>query len=203
MTRSLYSDLAGSGEHLSSLSDETFLKNLLVVEAALAVAAAPEHAAMAKATIDSYQLDVEELSRRAAEGGNPLIPLVTDLKAINPAGIHIGATSQDIIDSALMLCMKEGVGEVVDKLKKLARDLAELTAEHKATPIMGRTLGQIATPTTFGALTGGWLVAVDNAARALGAGVSGVVWRCQRKYDGGTPARIRDSGEAGRGVGPF
>lgn len=169
LTRSLYSDLAGSGEHLSSLSDETFLKNLLVVEAALAVAAAPEHAAMAKATIDSYQLDVEELSRRAAEGGNPLIPLVTDLKAINPAGIHIGATSQDIIDSALMLCMKEGVGEVVDKLKKLARDLAELTAEHKATPIMGRTLGQIATPTTFGALTGGWLIAVDNATRALEA----------------------------------
>lgn len=170
MTRSLYSDLAGSGERLSSLSDENFLHNLLVVEAALARAAAgegSEDAEVAAATIASYELDVEDLSRRAAEGGNPLIPLVKDLKAINPQGIHPGATSQDIIDSALMLCVKEAVEGSVDKLKKLARDLAELTDQHRATPIMGRTLGQIATPTTFGAITGGWLVAVSAAVEKL------------------------------------
>lgn len=169
MTRSLYADLAGSGEHLSSLSDETFLNNLLVVEAALAVAAAPEKADQAKETIASYQLDVEDLSRRGAAGANPLIPLVKDLKALNPAGIHPGATSQDIIDTAIMLCLRDGVQESVDKLKGLARDLAELTRTHQATPIMARTLGQIATPTTFGAITGGWLVAAVKATRGLEA----------------------------------
>ncbi|AGG67453.1 3-carboxy-cis,cis-muconate cycloisomerase [Corynebacterium callunae] len=165
MTRSLYSDLAGSGKTLDMLSDEAFLGNLLVVEAALSRVAAPE--SPAAETIKSYVLDVADLSLRAAEGGNPLIPLVADLKAINPEGIHPGATSQDIIDSAIMLCLRDATMEIIANLGELAQDLAQLTSDHAETPIMGRTLGQIATATTFGAITAGWLMAVLNAKRKL------------------------------------
>ncbi|MFP7364253.1 lyase family protein [Corynebacterium callunae] len=161
MTRSLYADLAGSGEIIEVLSDEAFLGNLLRVEKALA------QGAVAQETVESYVLNVEDLSRRAAAGGNPVIPLVADLKAINPEGIHPGATSQDIIDSAIMMCLRDVTGEIIGKLEGLAQDLAELTSTHKETPIMGRTLGQIATATTFGAITGGWLVAVLNAKQKL------------------------------------
>lgn len=168
MSRSLYTDLAGSGHHISSLSDEIFLSNILEVEAALSrVAASPADAATAEATIRGYHLDPEEIALRSAEGGNPVIPIVADLKAVNPTGIHPGATSQDIIDTALMLCLRDATTQISATLDTYIGLLTDLTRTHREHPVMGRTLGQIATPTTFGAVTGGWLVAALNARRGL------------------------------------
>lgn len=168
MSRSLYADLAGSGEQLECLSDERLLATLLRVEVALSRAAGtPAEAAAAAATIAGYRLDPVDIARRSAAGGNPVIPIVSDLKAIDPTGIHPGATSQDIIDTALMVCLRDAVGQIRDTLDTYIRLLTGLTRTHRESPVMGRTLGQIATPTTFGAVTGGWLVAALSARREL------------------------------------
>lgn len=173
MTRSLYSDLAGASAAHQYLSDEAFLRGLLTVEAALSVAAAragaisAEDAATASATIAAYQLDPEDIARKSAEGANPTIPLVAALKASNPTGIHPGATSQDIIDTSLMLCLRDASREIEADLGRLAQTLADLTRRHRDTPMMAHTLGQQAVPTTFGCITAGWLQAIMRVQQGL------------------------------------
>lgn len=173
MTRSLYSDLAGESAAHRHLSDEAFLTGLLTVESALSVAAAragalsDAEAATAVETIRNYHPDLEEISRQSAEGANPTIPVVKALKAIDPTGIHPGATSQDIIDTSLMLCLRDATGEIIAELGELADLLAELTRTHRDTLMMAHTLGQQAVPTTVGCITAGWLQAVLRSRAAL------------------------------------
>ena len=175
MTRSLYSVLAGESAAHRHISDEAFLRGLLTVEAALSTAAAragaisEDDAATACETIRNFTLDTEEISRQSAEGANPTIPVVKALKAINPRGIHPGATSQDIIDTSLMLCLRDASAEISADLQRLAAILAKLSREHRDTPMMAHTLGQQAVPTTFGCITAGWLQAVLRSIRAIDA----------------------------------
>ncbi len=77
--------------------------------------------------------------------------------------MHWGATSQDVIDTALVLQLRDAVGEVLVSLDAAADAAADLAARHVATPIAGRTWLQQATPTTFGAKAATWL---DGLARA-------------------------------------
>ncbi|MGR3661432.1 MAG: class-II fumarase/aspartase family protein [Paracoccaceae bacterium] len=70
--------------------------------------------------------------------------------------VHWGATSQDIIDTALMLRLRQVVGIFDGRLRELAKVLGQLAEDHAELPIAGRTYGQIATPTSFGAIVAGW-----------------------------------------------
>ncbi|MCF4007489.1 3-carboxy-cis,cis-muconate cycloisomerase [Corynebacterium uropygiale] len=167
MSRSLYADLAGGDTRVHEhLSDEAFLRGILRFEAALAEAAgslgvvSAESARHAVEVIAGFELDCAEVSTAAAAGANPAIPLAKELKAAagaESAGIHTGATSQDAIDSSLMLALSAASSRLCEDLLhptlELLRALAE---EHRETPMMGRTLGQQATPTTFGLCAALW-----------------------------------------------
>ena len=177
-SRSTYSDIAGGDTAVHFLiSDEQFLGSIVEFEKALATAAydcgyltESEHAAAVSA-IDSYELDVEEISQLSAAGANPAIPIAKQLKALageeGIKGIHTGATSQDAIDTALVLVFKRGVAELIDATSHTMRILAGLSELFADTPAVGRTLGQAAQPMTFGLIAANWLEVLHNACQEV------------------------------------
>ncbi len=70
--------------------------------------------------------------------------------------LHWGATSQDIMDTALILRLRQVLTIFEDRLTVLAKALGTLAEAHADLPMAGRTYGQVATPTTFGAVTASW-----------------------------------------------
>src|SRR6202000_521243 len=76
--------------------------------------------------------------------------------------VHWGATSQDVIDTGLILQLCGALTCVATDLDKLAQGLVELATEHRSTVMVGRTWMQHALPTTFGAKVAGWLDAIDR-----------------------------------------
>ena len=157
----------------SATSDDAFLRALLDAEAALTRAQAaagltPAEAATAvtgAAGADTF--DVRSLAERARTGGNPVIPLVADLtKAVGDIHgpyVHRGATSQDIMDTAMMLVAARTLDPVLADLGRTEQALSRLAAEHRDTAMPGRTLTQHAVPTTFGLKAAGWRSLVLDA----------------------------------------
>lgn len=153
--------------------DRALVRALLDAEAALTRAQAglglaPEEAASAVTeAADPARFDASSLAERARGGGNPVIPLVADLtKAVGEEHgpyVHRGATSQDILDSALMLVAARTLEPLLADLGRAERALARLAAEHRDTAMPGRTLTQHAVPTTFGLKAAGWRALVLDA----------------------------------------
>jgi 3-carboxy-cis,cis-muconate cycloisomerase len=112
--------------------------------------------------------DLAHLTRAAAEGGNPVIPLVALLRERVPDAdtarwLHRGLTSQDVLDTALMLLARDACAAVRSSLRAQVTTLAGLAAAHRDTRMVGRTLTQHAVPTTFGLKVAGWLTGVLDA----------------------------------------
>ncbi|MFG2263940.1 3-carboxy-cis,cis-muconate cycloisomerase [Streptomyces sp. NPDC048720] len=157
----------------AATGDTAYLRALLDAEAALtralaALGLAPAAAAAAVTqAAGSGRFDVRSLTERARGGGNPVIPLVADLtKAAGEEHgpyVHRGATSQDIMDTATMLVAARTLDLVLDDLGRTERALARLAADHRDTPMPGRTLTQHAVPTTFGLKAAGWRSLVLDA----------------------------------------
>jgi 3-carboxy-cis,cis-muconate cycloisomerase len=106
----------------------------------------------------------------AESGGNPVIPLLDALREANPdVALHEGLTSQDVLDTALMLMLCDAVAVVVDHLGRAVEALARLTSEHGESPMTGRTLTQPALPITFGDKVGVWRAGLAEAAADLEA----------------------------------
>ncbi|MET9137834.1 3-carboxy-cis,cis-muconate cycloisomerase [Streptomyces parvulus] len=150
----------------SATGDRAYLRALLDAEAALtraqaALGLAPAEAADAvSVAADPGSFDMHALAERARAGGNPVIPLVADLtEAVGTEYgpyVHRGATSQDILDTAAMLVAARTLDVLLPDLTRTERALAALAAEHRDTPMPGRTLTQHAVPTTFGLKAAGW-----------------------------------------------
>ena len=159
------------------VSDIAYLQAMLDVEAALARAEAraglfpAEHAEAIAAACHSDRFDIAGLSVAAAESGSPVVPLVEQLRNAvggEPAGnVHLGATSQDIIDTATMLVARSVLSAILADLDGAGDAAARLASDHIGTVMAGRTLLQQALPTTFGAKAAGWLSGLDDAADLL------------------------------------
>ena len=158
-------------------SDRAWLAALLDVEAALAEAESaaglvPADAAAAiRAACQPNRFDIEQIGREAIASANPVVPLVKALARAVPAGaapyVHLGATSQDILDTALMLIAKRALDLLLDDLEGLAAGCARLAERHRDSVMPGRTLLQQAVPITFGLKAAGWLMGVSEAAEGL------------------------------------
>jgi 3-carboxy-cis,cis-muconate cycloisomerase len=119
-------------------------------------------------------LDAGAIAADGRGGGNPVIPLVKQLgahadqrRAGASDSVHVAATSQDVLDSAAMLVSRHSITEISRQLDTLAGSLAQLANLHRASPLAGRTLGQHASPTSFGLVVAGWLDGVLGARRRL------------------------------------
>lgn len=109
--------------------------------------------------------DVVAVAAAAEAGGNPAQPVVTLLRERggNP-WVHRGLTSQDIVDTALALCLGDVRNRLREELRNQVTALAALADTHRATLMAARTLTQHAVPTTFGRKAAGWLDGVLAAA---------------------------------------
>ena len=112
--------------------------------------------------------DVDELARAAEATGNPVPALVTLLRSRtgldSATWLHRGLTSQDVLDTALMLALRAVLDRLLDELRSQVIALSIVAERHASTPMVGRTLTQHAVPTTFGAVAAGWLDGILDAA---------------------------------------
>jgi 3-carboxy-cis,cis-muconate cycloisomerase len=157
----------------AAVSDEAWLRAMLEVEAALAAVEAAagmipsEAAAAIREACEGAAIDLERLGTDAAASATPVVPLARALREAVPgeaAGfVHWGATSQDVVDTAMMLVARRALDVLLAELDGLAAACAGLAERHRDTLMAGRTLLQQALPITFGLKAAGWLVAVLEA----------------------------------------
>lgn len=168
--------------------DRAVLAAILAVEAGWAavleqhdLAPAGSAAAVAHAA-DASRYDLADISRRAQGGGNPVIPLLADLraqiKALDTGGlgavgaakaVHISLTSQDVLDTALMLVARNTVAALLADVKGTTAALGRLAERHADTLCVGRSLTQHSLPFTFGLRAAQWFHGLAAAARRLEA----------------------------------
>jgi 3-carboxy-cis,cis-muconate cycloisomerase len=160
-------------------SDETLVREMLAFQAALARAEAeagviPHEAAAAIAAACQVEgFDLPALYREAALAGTPAIPLVRMLtERVGGEArryVHWGATSQDAMDTALALRLREGLALLTAQMREVAAACASLAERYRHTPMAGRTLLQQAAPITFGLKAARWLALTVRQARRLDA----------------------------------
>ncbi|HEU0101402.1 MAG TPA: 3-carboxy-cis,cis-muconate cycloisomerase [Mycobacteriales bacterium] len=178
----LFDGVLSRGGVAAQVDDAAWLRALLDVEAALARAGAvaglvPAEAAAAITAACAGTYDVAALGRDAAGSGNPVVPLVRAVEAAaGPAGafVHRGATSQDVLDTAMVLVARRALAVLLADLTAAADAAAGLALRHRDDPVAGRTLMQQALPTTFGLKAAGWAYALDAGAARLAAVRSGL-----------------------------
>ncbi|MGY1714505.1 lyase family protein [Geodermatophilus sp. SYSU D01106] len=181
----LFAGTFARGGAASAVSDDAWFRALLAVEAALARAAAsaglvPGTAADAvtAACADPSRLDLARVVARAADAGNPVPPLVRALQDAvgerDAVAVHVGATSQDVLDTALLLLARSAVAALDADLAAAAELCAGLARAHRDDVVMGRTLMQQALPTTFGLKAAAWLAGLDGARLRLAEVVAGL-----------------------------
>lgn len=163
----LFDGVLAGGDAAARVSDVAWLQAMLDAEAALSGAQADvglvdRAAADAIAAVcDAARYDVAALGAAAVSVGNPAAPLVRAITAQLPddaaRSVHLGATSQDIVDTAAMLVSRQAVAAIRADVEAGTDRLAELAETHRGTVQVGRTLLQQAVPTTFGLVAAGWL----------------------------------------------
>ena len=172
----LFRDAFGTREMREVFSDLRLISHYAEVEVALAQAEArcgviPAEAAeeIAKRT-DVAAFDFDLLRQETDNVGYPILPLVHQMvKQCGEAGryVHWGATTQDIMDTAVVLQLRDGLKIIEDDIAALRGILADLAKRHRDTPMAGRTHLQQALPVTFGYKVAIWLAMFDRHAERL------------------------------------
>lgn len=158
-----------SDEVAEIFSTTSWLGQLLRVESALAQAQAEagvirSAAAEAIAAVAVDDLDVDTLRSRARIVGFPVVGLVEQLADVVPDGLghdaHWGATTQDILDTALVLQLRDALAVLDRDLTATGTAMADLAQRHRTTVMIGRSQLQPGAPTTFGLRVAEWLSGV-------------------------------------------
>ncbi len=173
----LFGEMFGTNEMRALFTDEAVVHRYLVVEAALARAQAkvgliPRAAADAiTSAVTLDPIDWPRLRERTEIVGYPILPLVEQLAEWVADGhgqyTHWGATTQDIMDTADVLQIRDALGLVSRELDAIADALAKLAADHAETPMAGRTHLQHALPVSFGYKAACWLSGIDRHRQRL------------------------------------
>ncbi|KAJ5545847.1 hypothetical protein N7494_003432 [Penicillium frequentans] len=164
---SIFRTLFGTDEIRKVFDDEAYIRRCVDAEAALARAQSEcgvipsKIGALITQRVQESNLDFERLRLETEIVGYPILPLVRQLSDIcgEEAGkyVHWGATTQDIMDLASVLQMKEGLDIVERLLRDVIKTLRVLSEKYKDTPMAGRTHLQHALPVTFGYKCAVWL----------------------------------------------
>ena len=172
----LFRDAFGTPAMREVFSDLRLISRYAEIEVALARAEArcgviPAQAAeeIAKRT-DVSALDFDLLRQETDIVGYPILPLVHQMtKQCGEAGryVHWGATTQDIMDTAVVLQLRDGLAIIEADIAGLRGILADLSKRYRDTPMAGRTHLQQALPVTFGYKTAIWLSMFDRHAERL------------------------------------
>ena len=170
----------------SAFAAPAFVRAMLAFESALAAAQAaegliPQSSADAiAAACAAISIDADALVAEGKRSATLAVPLVRLLRAqLAPAArdhLHFGATSQDALDTATALCLRPCLEEADRSLQAAVRSLARRAREHRAAPMLGRTLMQPAVPITAGIKIARWATALaadrERLAEAQAAGLA-------------------------------
>ncbi|WP_296951323.1 3-carboxy-cis,cis-muconate cycloisomerase [uncultured Massilia sp.] len=180
MSVSIFDNFLTTPDMVAAFDDAAVVQAMLAFEAALARAQAaegliPPAAASAIGGVCNAQLyDIPALVRAGRRAGSLAIPMVKELTrtvalydAEAARHVHWGSTSQDVIDTALVLATREALRLLDDGLRDLAGQLLHLAEEHLATPVLARTLMQPAQVTSLGFKAAGWLAPLVRARTRL------------------------------------
>ena len=172
-TAALFASISTTAELRAATSDEAWVAAVLDFESALALAGADagvvpaEHARAIADACARAVLDPAEVARGARLAGTPVPPI---LRALGDAAgdaaaryVHLGATSQDALDTAAMLVSRRALVLVLAHLDRACDACAALVSAHGDTLMTARTLLQPALPTTFALKAAGWLDALLDA----------------------------------------
>ncbi|MEL7132443.1 MAG: lyase family protein, partial [Pseudomonadota bacterium] len=183
----LYSDLFPTGEVGRLWSDSAEVRAMLLVEGALAqvqgaLGVIPELSAkfIHRASLE-VQIDPAALAKATGQNGVSVPALVTEFRKAMEAPehaqyVHWGATSQDIIDTALMLRLRQTLTVQHELLASILRAMGQQAEEYAELPMVGRTYGQHATPTSWGAVLAQWGHPLMDAMDDLLAMRNGSIW---------------------------
>ncbi|MEM4989754.1 3-carboxy-cis,cis-muconate cycloisomerase [Collimonas sp. H4R21] len=176
MSVSIFDSFLTTPEMIAVFDDSAVVQAMFRFEEALARAQAaegviPESAARAIAGVCNAQLyDIPALVHASRRAGSLAIPLVKELtKTValfnqeSASHVHWGSTSQDVIDTAMVLVTREALALLDQGLQTLAGNLLSLAGQHLATPILARTLMQPAQVTSFGFKLAGWAAPLVRA----------------------------------------
>src|SRR2546421_8491183 len=162
----LFGPSLGSDRMGAVVSDAAWVQAMLDVEAALARAQArlgviPDRAAQEIVPhCRAGEFDVAQIGRDASDSATPVIPLVKALREkVGPDAapfVHEGVTSQDILDTAMMLIARNAIDAMVNDLRSAADAAATLADRYRSATMAGRTLLQQASVTSFGLKAAGW-----------------------------------------------
>ncbi|MCE8026283.1 class-II fumarase/aspartase family protein [Billgrantia aerodenitrificans] len=162
---------------LSECNAEAMVAGMLAFELALAEVQEardllPEGtAAQMRKALEGHAFDTSAIGAGVASGGNAAIPFVKQARAALPAELrrhfHLGATSQDVVDSALMLMLKPRLAALDALLRRCRSAALALMQAHETTVMVGRTLMQQALPLTFGVKVAHWGIGLEQARRRL------------------------------------
>lgn len=167
----LYRDAFGTGEMRAIFSDHALIQRYIDVEIALAKAEAkigviPAEAAEIIARESKIErIDFEHMRHETDIVGYPILPLVHQLVSMcGDAGryVHWGATTQDIMDTAVALQVRDAIDMIDRDIRELRKILADLALKHRDTAMAGRTHLQQALPVTFGYKVAIWLAMFDR-----------------------------------------
>src|SRR2546423_4765957 len=181
LSSTLFGDMFGTAAMRGVFGDLAFLSGCTEPEAELArakahagIVPADAAAAISKAAAaiieDPQSLDLQRLKRETETVGYPILPLVRQIAdRAGDAGrwVHWGATTQDIMDTAVVLQIRAGLELIEADLTGLRGHLATLARRSRDTPMAGRTHLQHALPITFGYKAAVWLPAFDRHASRL------------------------------------
>lgn len=201
----LLEPLAGGA---AATSDDAVLESLVEVERALVRAwgsLGGENLGAVAVALRADTLDRADLLAGSRSGGVPVIPLATQLRAQAEAAVtgsgvrvHAGVTSQDVLDSALVLTAHRALALCRGRLVVAGQALAALAEAEQGTLSVARTLGQHAAQSTVGVTVASWLDGVTSAITAL----DGTAFPVQLGGAVGTGEDIdRLAGRAGAGAG--
>ena len=172
----LFRDMFGTAEMRAVFSDQALIGRYIEVEVALARAEArcgviPAEAAEQIAALSTYEsLDLALMQHETEIVGYPILPLVEQLsKTCGEAGryVHWGATTQDIMDTAVVLQVRAALALVERDIQAVRGLLAGLAKQYRDSPMAGRTHLQHALPITFGYKCAVWLSMFDRHAERL------------------------------------
>ncbi len=200
----IYARLFGDDDAARLFTDSAEVRAMLLVEGALAkvqgalgVIPAESAAFLHRASFE-VQIDPSALATETATNGVPVPALVAAFRTAcnapeHAAFAHWGATSQDIMDTSLALRLKRLLELWETRLDAALTGLATLATAHADLPMVARTYGQAATPTSFGAVVAGWGWPLLAQKQAL-TGLKPLLLRVSLSGAAGTLSAMGDAG---------
>lgn len=177
------------GSHRCALDDEALIAAMVRAEVgwvralgACGVIETTTSEALAVTLTERFAIQTSTLVTATEDAGNPVVPLVKAARACiagpEARWVHRGLTSQDVLDTALMLLARSVLAQIHGDLTRTARDLGIVAQTHRRTVMAGRTLTQHAVPITFGLKAARWLSGVLDAADQVEAALDQLPVQC-------------------------